>query len=304
MQINHLKYILKVAELGSITKAANELYISQPSLTKAISNIERKYKIKIFERTATGVTVTLQGKYFLHYAKNVVQTATSLEEVFQNHSYDNQSKLLIAAQEFDFIPKIFLNMYNKYRDNELEFELYQSHRSNIIKAIQKGYCNIGLLVQTNKEAKPFDWHLSSTNLEMKFLDSCGVYVLLGPKSKFYNATSLTFKDLEGQSNIYLDIDDITKAEWAINAHQFHVNTNSVVYCNSISLCIEFLENTDIILYASKWILKYFEHTNIKTFPIIEDNTFITNLIYIKRKNELLTPIEMNFIDEVKKYLNR
>lgn len=302
MQINHLKYILKVAELGSITKAANELYISQPSLTKAISNLEKNYKIKIFERNATGVTVTLEGKYFLHYAKNVVQTATSLEEVFQNHSYINQNKLLVAAHELDFIPKVFLNMYNKYKDNTIEFELYQSHRSNVINAIQKGYCNIGLLVQTNKEAKAFDWQLTSTNLEIEFLDSCGVYVLLGPKSKFYNATSLTFKDLEGFSNICLDIDDITKSELTINDKQFHVNINSVVYCNSISLCIELLENTDIILYASKWILKYFENTNIKAFPIIKDNTFISNLLYIKRKNELLTPIEMQFIDEVKKCL--
>ena len=58
MQLNHLKYILKVAELGSITKAAHELYISQPSLTKTISNLEKHYNIKIFERTATGVSVT------------------------------------------------------------------------------------------------------------------------------------------------------------------------------------------------------------------------------------------------------
>lgn len=304
MQINHLKYIIKVAELGSITKAANELYISQPSLTKAISNIEKNYNIKIFERNATGVSVTLQGKYFLHYAKNVVQTANSLEEVFQNHTYINQSKLLIATQEFDFIPKVLLNMYNNHRDSALEFELYQSHRSNVIKAIQKGNCNIGLLVQTNREAKPFSWQLTSTNLELEFLDSCGVYVLLGPKSKFYNATSLTFKDLEGQSNICLDIDEITKAEWAINDQQYHVNINSVVYCNSISLCIELLENTDIVLYASKWILKYFEHTNIKVFPIIKDSTFISNLVYIKRKNEFLTPIELKFINEVKKCLIR
>ena len=49
MQLNHLKYILKVAELGSITKAAHELYISQPSLTKTISNLEKQYNIKIFE---------------------------------------------------------------------------------------------------------------------------------------------------------------------------------------------------------------------------------------------------------------
>ncbi|MBS5316224.1 MAG: LysR family transcriptional regulator [Clostridiales bacterium] len=137
MQLNHLKYILKVAELGSITKAAHELYISQPSLTKTISNLEKHYNIKIFERTATGVSVTSEGRHFLYYAKNVVCSANSLERSFQDSFYINQIQLLVATQTLDFIPEVVLNTYKKYSNHNLKFEVYESHRSNVIKAIQK-----------------------------------------------------------------------------------------------------------------------------------------------------------------------
>ena len=301
MQIHHLKYILKVAELGSITKAANELYISQPSLTKVISNIENKYNLTIFNRTPTGVTVSLEGNRFLHYVKNIVTCAASLDETFKNHSYLDKVQLLIATQELDFIPQVFLNMYNKYSNDALEFELYKSHRSNVITAIQKRDCNIGLFIQTNKEAKAFDWQLKSTNLEIELLDSSGVYALLGPKSNLYDSKSLSFEDVKGLSHICLDVDEITRSEWKAHPRHLNINNNSIIHCNSISLCIELLEKTDMILCAPKWIFKYFANTNIKILPI-NNNTYLYHLIYIKRKNEPLTPIEMQFIEEVKRSL--
>lgn len=303
MQLNHLKYILKVAELGSITKAAHELYISQPSLTKTISNLEKQYNIKIFERTATGVSVTSEGRHFLYYAKNVVHSVNSLERSFQDSFYINQIQLFVATQTLDFIPQVVLNTYKKYSNHNLKFEVYESHRSNVIKAIQKRDCNIGLIVQTNKETKAFDWQLTSTNLETEYLASDTVYILLGPKSSLYHAASITFQDLETLSHICLSIDELTRSEWQTHKQHLYINLNHVIYCNSIHLCIELLENTDAVLYASKWILKYFKNTNIKALPISNNDIYESNLICIKRKNEPLTPIKLHFIDEVKNSIN-
>ena len=304
MRLNHLKYILKVAELGSITKAANELYISQPSLTKAISNLEKQYNITIFERTPTGVSTTAAGRHFLYYAENIVSSSELLDDVFKNSPYTNQTQLLVAAQQLDFMPQVFVNLYNAYKNTPLNFDLYTNHRSNVIRAVQKGHSNIGLLVQTNIEAKAFDWQIESTNLEVELLDSCGVYILLGPKSSLYNAKSLTFKDVEKLSHICLDIDDITQSEWKVNNKHLYININNAIYCNSISLCIKLLEETDMVLYASKWILKYFLNTNIRILPVSKNDIYVSNLIYIKRKNEHLTPIEAQFIEEVKMSLSK
>ena len=68
MQIQQLEYLMKVVECGSITRAAQQLFLSQPSLTKSISNLESEYHIKIFDRRPKGIQLTPEGKEFLYYA--------------------------------------------------------------------------------------------------------------------------------------------------------------------------------------------------------------------------------------------
>lgn len=303
MYLKHLNYILKVAELGSITKASQELFISQPTLTKVILSFEKQYNIKIFERTKTGITVTVQGKRFLNYAKNIVLSTESLEETFRNIQKLSQTQLSVATEKLDFIPQVFLNMYKKYNTNSLEFELFESHRLNVILSVQKGDCNLGLLVQTNREAKEFDWKLKYTNLEVEYLDSSDVYVIVGPKSKLYNNSSVTFKDVEDLPHICINFDNITKVELKNHSEAFHINFKKVIFCNSLSLCKQLLQNTDMILFASKWVLNFFENSDIKVFQIKNNTRFVINLIYIKRKYEPLSPIETQFLTEVKKAIN-
>lgn len=264
--------------------------------------MEREYNIKIFERTKTGIAITVQGKQFLNYAKNVVLSAESLEEAFRNNWKLSQPQLSVASQELDFIPQVFLNMYKKYNTHSLEFELFESHRSNVISSVQKGDCNLGLLVQTTREARAFDWQIKYTNLEVKYLDSSDVYVIVGPKSKLYNYSSVTFNDAEGLPQIYTSIDNITKVELNNNSEAFHINLKKVIFCNSFSLCKQLLQNTDMILFASKWDLNFFENSDIKIFQI-KDKRFVNKLIYIKRKHEPLSPIETQFLTEVKKAIN-
>ena len=73
MRLYQLEYFLKIVECGSITKAAQELYLSQPSLTKAIAGLESEYNIKLFSRTAKGISLTTDGLEFLEYARNIVE---------------------------------------------------------------------------------------------------------------------------------------------------------------------------------------------------------------------------------------
>ena len=69
MKMKQLEYLIKIAECGSISKAAQELYISQPSLTKAISSLEEEFHVQLLLRKPRGVELTIEGKSFLHYAR-------------------------------------------------------------------------------------------------------------------------------------------------------------------------------------------------------------------------------------------
>ena len=75
MQLKQLEYVIKVAECGSITQAAEQLFVSQPSLTKSIMSLEEEYRVSLFVRKHRGVELTNEGKNFIYYAKSVVTAA-------------------------------------------------------------------------------------------------------------------------------------------------------------------------------------------------------------------------------------
>ena len=102
MRLNQLEYFIKVVECGSITKAAQELYLSQPSLTKAISSLETEYDLKLFSRTARGLNLTPEGRDFLEYAKGVIDSTQALENTFGKQNNLSIQRLAVASQQFDF----------------------------------------------------------------------------------------------------------------------------------------------------------------------------------------------------------
>ena len=96
MKMKQLEYLIKIAECGSISKAAQELYISQPSLTKAISSLEEEFHVQLLLRKPRGVELTIEGKSFLHYARSVVTAANALESNFSGQGGADRSRLFIA----------------------------------------------------------------------------------------------------------------------------------------------------------------------------------------------------------------
>lgn len=120
MRLNQLEYFIKVVECGSITKAAQELYLSQPSLTKAVSGLEAEYDLKLFDRTAKGLKLTPEGRDFLEYAKSVVESSQALDRTFGNKQNNfSIQRLAVASQQFDFIYDILLLLYKENSDQLL-----------------------------------------------------------------------------------------------------------------------------------------------------------------------------------------
>src|SRR5688500_12157962 len=99
MTLQQLKYIIAVAEKGTISEAAKELFISQPSLTNAIKELESEMQLTIFNRTNKGIVVSNAGDEFLAYARQVVEQASLLEEKFLNVKKQSP-RFSVSAQHY------------------------------------------------------------------------------------------------------------------------------------------------------------------------------------------------------------
>ncbi|WP_295787715.1 LysR family transcriptional regulator [uncultured Veillonella sp.] len=144
MTLLQLKYVVAVANCGSMNKAAKELFIAQPSLTAAIKELEQELGITIFSRTNKGVVLSADGEEFLGYARQVMEQTTLIEEkYFGQPSVKHQ--FCVSTQHYSFAVEAFVDVLKSYGGNEYDFRIRETQTYEIIEDVAKLRSEIGIL---------------------------------------------------------------------------------------------------------------------------------------------------------------
>ena len=114
MTLQQLKYVVATAEKGTVSEAAQSLFISQPSLTNAIRELEKEMNITIFIRTNKGITVSKEGEVFLGYARQVLEQASLLEEKYCGKQHGKR-QFCISTQHYSFAVNAFVDLIKEDR---------------------------------------------------------------------------------------------------------------------------------------------------------------------------------------------
>ena len=125
MTLQQLTYLVKVAECGNITEAAEQLYISQPSMSTAISNLEKEMGITAFNRTKKGVTVTRDGEELLSYARMLLEQADIMKEHF-GVGEKRDPKFCVSCQHYSFAVNAFVDVVNMFDADKYSFILRET----------------------------------------------------------------------------------------------------------------------------------------------------------------------------------
>ena len=144
MTLNQLRYVVMVAQTGSITQAAKRLFISQPSLTNAIKELESEMHITIFRRTNKGVIVSREGETFLSYARQVLDQADLLEERYMNDKHQSPH-FSVSCQHYSFAVNAFVELIQKYAGEEYDFNLRETQTYEIIEDVALMKSELGIL---------------------------------------------------------------------------------------------------------------------------------------------------------------
>ena len=151
MTLQQLKYVVTVANKGTISEAAKELFVSQPSLTKAIKELEEEMNISIFTRTNKGVVVSNEGDMFLGYARQVLEQTNLLEEKYKKG--DNFTRnFSVSTQLYSFAVNAFVDLIKKFGGEKYDFILRETQTNEIIEDVRRLKSEIGILYtsSTNK----------------------------------------------------------------------------------------------------------------------------------------------------------
>ena len=148
MTIQQLKYAIKIAETGSLNKAAEHLYIAQPSLSNSVSDLEKELGINIFSRNAKGTALTENGNEFIKYARQIVWLYDQLCEKY-NGSDELKKKFGISTQHYSFAVKSFVETVKHFGTNEYDFAIRETKTREVIDDVATGKSEIGILFEND-----------------------------------------------------------------------------------------------------------------------------------------------------------
>lgn len=195
MTLQQIKYALAVARKGSMNKAAEELFITQSTLSSAIRDLETEAGITIFLRTGKGVSVTPDGTEFLTYADRVYEQYALLQEKY-GKSGNVKRKFGVSAQHYSFAVKAFVEMVKRFDTLKFDFAMRETKTLDVITDVGSMKSELGILFRSAFNGKIIDKMLAENNLDFTPLINCRAYVYLWRNHPLANEPEISLEMLK------------------------------------------------------------------------------------------------------------
>ncbi|MDE5993254.1 MAG: LysR family transcriptional regulator, partial [Oscillospiraceae bacterium] len=194
MTLQQLHYAIVISETGSMNKAAERLYISQPSLTNAVKELEREIGITVFKRSGKGVSLTADGMEFLTYARQVYQQYETLSEKYSGGKI--KRKFGVSAQHYSFAVQAFVETVREYDTCDYEFAVRETNTADVVNDVASLKSEIGILYLSDFNRQFIMKMLQTNQLEFHHLTDCNVYAYLWKGHPLAERVSVSLAELE------------------------------------------------------------------------------------------------------------
>ena len=195
MTLQQLKYVVMVAEKGTISEAAKALFISQPSLTNAIKEIENEMQITIFQRTNKGIIISRDGNEFLGYARQVLEQSNLLEERYLG-ARKEKPQFSVSTQHYSFAVNAFVDVIKKYNAEQYDFTLRETQTYEIIQDVSQLKSEIGILYVSSHNKNILMKIIKQNDLKFDVLFTARPHVFISSKHPLSSKDIITLDDLE------------------------------------------------------------------------------------------------------------
>ena len=300
MTLQQLKYALMIAETGSMNKAAEQLYVSQPSLTASVQELEKETGILIFNRSGRGVTVTNDGAEFLQYASQVVGQFDILTEKY-NAKGNIKKKFGVSTQHYSFAVKAFVDMVKRFDTAKYEFAIRETKTAEVISDVANLRSEIGILYLNDFNRKAILKLLNASGLEFNSLTKCRPFVYLWKGHPLSKKEQITFDDLAdypclsfeqgANSSFYYAEEILSTAEYprTIKANDRATMLNLMIGLNGYTLC-------------SGIICEELNGSDYIAVPFHSGDEDAMEIGYITLKKTIRSKAGSIYIEELKRYL--
>lgn len=196
MNLLHLKYALEVAACHSISKAADNLYMNQPNLSRAIKELEDTLNITIFNRTSKGITLTPDGQEFIEYAKRILSQVEEVENLYKGEN-ERKLKFSISVPRASYISEAFVEFARKIdQTKQIELLYKETNAIRAIRNIMQSDYKLGIIRYQLRFDEQFRKLLVDKELDSEVICEFSHVALMSKNSKLASKKSVLYSDLE------------------------------------------------------------------------------------------------------------
>lgn len=300
MTLQQLLYAATIARNKSMNKAAEELFISQPSLSAAMKELEEKIGIDLFLRSNRGVVITPEGEEFLAYARQMLDVYNLIEERYIEKK-GLKEKFSVSMQHYTFAVQAFIHLAKDNGMEDYEFAVYETKTFEVIENVKNQKSELGVLYLNEFNQQAMKKVFRENLVEFMPLFDCSIYVYLSKSNPLANKKVIDFEDLrqypclsfdQGNYNSFYFAEEVLSTydyKKIIKANDRATMLNLMIGLNGYTLC------SGIIC----------EELNGDEYAAIPLNTSDTMTIgYIKKKNMPLSRLGKKYVEELKKYKSK
>ena len=201
--LQQLRYFVEVAAEGSISAAADLLYVSQPTMSGAMKDLERRVGVTLFLRSTRGVTLTEEGTEFLGYARQVVEQAGLLEQRYFGRP-PSRRLLAVSTQHYSFVVDAFVRMVKAAAAAEYAFALRETRTWDIIEDVRTLRSELGVLYRNDFNRNVIDKLLRESGLSFTPLFLATPHIFIARSNPLAEREQVTLDDLEDLPRLTFD----------------------------------------------------------------------------------------------------
>lgn len=297
MTLIQLRYAITVADAGSMNEAAKKLFISQPSLSQSVRELEEEAGIEIFRRSTRGVSVTQEGAEFLGYARQVTEQYGLIESRYIERT-NVKKKFGVSMQHYAFAVNAFVEMVKQFGMDEYEFAIRETKTYEVIEDVKGFRSEIGILFLNEFNEKVLRKLFTEAELQFHPLMECGIYAYMWKGHPLAGKEEVSLEELgdypclafeQGNYNSFYFAEEVLSTydyKQLIRANDRATLLNLMKGLNGYTLCCGIICE----------VLNGEEYCAVRLRSDVR-----MEIGYIKRKGMTLSPLGEKYLEEIRKY---
>lgn len=294
MTLQHLRYVVKVAEAGSMNEAAKQLLISQPSLSAAIRALETEIGIAVFKRTNKGVCVTAEGSAFLEHARQIVAQYQYIERQYVRAN-EKKKRFAVSTQHYAFAVKAFINTVKQLDLGQYQTAIRETKTSEIIQDVCAARSELGIIYLSGANEAYMQKLLKNENLEFHYLFECGIYAYLWQGNALASQGSVTYEQLQQYPYLIFEQGEDSVSFLSEETESRYTFAN-VIRTNDRATMMELIRHIDAFTICCGILDDVYKEEGFIAVPIEADETM--KIGYITQKHAKLSSVGTEYVRQL------